>query len=81
MEGSNEGNREMGKQRYCLLCMDIWKEVMKGIEKWESRDIGHFEGTTSKMSQNKEKRVQNNSKPLFIIPQLWLIYNYNQFQS
>ena len=81
MEGSNEGNREMGKQRYWLLCTKIWKEVRKGIEKWESKDIGHFEGTTSKKSQNKEKRVLSNYKVILIIPKLWLIYNYNQLPS
>ena len=54
---------------------------MKGIEKWESRDIGHFEGTTSKKSQNKEKRVLSNYKVILIIPKLWFIYNYNQLPS
>ena len=46
----------------------IWKEVRMGIEKWESKDIGHFEGTTSKKSQNKEKRVLSNYKVILIIP-------------
>ena len=61
-------------QNVLLLCTEIWKEVMKGIEKWESRDIGHFEGTTSKKSQNKEKRVLSNYKVILIIPKLWFIY-------
>ena len=64
-----------------MLCTKIWKEVRKGIEKWESKDIGHFEGTTSKKSQNKEKRVLSNYKVILIIPKLWLIYNYNQLPS
>ena len=68
-------------QNVLLLCTEIWKEVMKGIEKWESRDIGHFEGTTSKKSQNKEKRVLSNYKVILIIPKLWFIYNYNQLPS
>ena len=68
-------------QNVLLLCTEIWKEVMKGIEKWKSRDIGHFEGTTSKKSQNKEKRVLSNYKVILIIPKLWFIYNYNQLPS
>ena len=61
-----------------MLCTKIWKGVRKGVEKWENRDIDHFEGTISKKSLNKEKRVLSNSKLAFLIPKIGLIYDYNQ---
>ena len=45
-------------QNVLLLCTEIWKEVMKGIEKWESRDIDCYVRKYGSKEGNREMGKQ-----------------------